>query len=112
MFLYPSKVWSYLIFNFFVQEAIAAGSFCGTSKTIEKGDLARGFEGSDHVIEGETHMGGQDHFYLETHASLAIPTNEDGEMHMYVSTQNPSETQVRNKKTEQICKKNVNMNDI
>ena len=39
-------------------------------------------------------MGGQEHFYLETHAVLAVPKGEDSEMEMFVSTQNPSETQV------------------
>ena len=32
-------------------------------------------------------MGGQDHFYLETHACLVIPKGEDGEMEIISSTQ-------------------------
>ena len=39
-------------------------------------------------------MGGQEHFYLEDHATLACPLGEDGEMELFVSTQNPTETQV------------------
>ena len=58
------------------------------------GDIEKGFEQADHVIEGEVHIGGQEHFYLETHATLAVPKNEDGEMELFVSTQNPTETQV------------------
>lgn len=48
------------------------------------------------MVEGEVSMGGQEHFYLETHASLAVPRGEDGEMELFVSTQNPTETQVCN----------------
>lgn len=49
---------------------------------------------ADGIVEGEVSMGGQEHFYLETHASLAVPRGEDGEMELFVSTQNPTETQV------------------
>ena len=58
------------------------------------GDVEAGFKQADHVIEGEAHMGGQEHFYLEDHATLACPLGEDGEMELFVSTQNPTETQV------------------
>ena len=35
-------------------------------------------------------MGGQEHFYLETQACLAVPKGEDGEMEIFASSQNPS----------------------
>ena len=38
-------------------------------------------------------MGGQEHFYLETQACLAVPKLEDGEMEIYASAQDPSELQ-------------------
>lgn len=38
-------------------------------------------------------MSGQDHFYLETNVSIAVPGKEDDEMEIYASTQNPTETQ-------------------
>ena len=38
----------------------------------------------------------QEHFYLETQATIAVPKGEDGEMELFVSTQNPTLTQVRN----------------
>ena len=63
-------------------------------KSIKTGDVSLGFQQSDHTIEGEIHMGGQEHFYLETHTALAIPKTEDGEVEMFVSTQTPSGTQV------------------
>lgn len=43
---------------------------------------------------GEMYLAGQEHFYLETHSTLAVPKGEDGEMELFVSTQNPAKTQV------------------
>ena len=36
----------------------------------------------------------QEHFYLETQATVAVPKGEDNEMELFVSTQNPTYTQV------------------
>lgn len=44
-------------------------------------------------LTGEMHMGGQEHFYLETNVTLAVP-GEDGEMELFVSTQAACKTQV------------------
>lgn len=44
-------------------------------------------------LSGEIHIGGQEHFYLETQVTLAVPL-EDGEMELFVSTQAPSDSQV------------------
>lgn len=43
---------------------------------------------------GELYIGGQEHFYLETHCTIAIPKGEAGEMELIVSTQNTMKTQV------------------
>lgn len=40
------------------------------------------------------HIGGQEHFYLETNCTIAVPRGEDGEMELFVSTQSASKTQV------------------
>ena len=61
---------------------------------MTKGDVDTAFQQADHVVEGECHIGGQEHFYLETMSTLAVPKGEDGEMELYVSTQNPTFTQV------------------
>ena len=37
--------------------------------------------------------GGQEHFYLETHAGIAIPKGEEGEMELIATTQCTSDTQ-------------------
>ena len=36
----------------------------------------------------------KEHFYLETQVTIAVPKGEDGEMELFVSTQNPTLTQV------------------
>ncbi|WP_397378658.1 xanthine dehydrogenase molybdopterin binding subunit [Pseudomonas sp.] len=45
-----------------------------------------------HRLQGSLHIGGQEHFYLETQISSVMPT-EDGGMLVYTSTQNATEVQ-------------------
>uniref|UniRef100_A0A8B9TVG0 Xanthine dehydrogenase n=1 Tax=Anas platyrhynchos TaxID=8839 RepID=A0A8B9TVG0_ANAPL len=68
-------------------------SFFKSIKKIIKGDVKKGFEESDHILEGEMYIGGQEHFYLETHCTVAVPKGEGGEMELFVSTQNLMKTQ-------------------
>ena len=75
-----------------VQEAIAAGSFQGGRPRIERGDVESAFEQAEHVFSGELDLAGQEHFYLETHCSLAL-VDENGQVFVQSSTQHPSETQ-------------------
>ena len=75
-----------------VTEAIAAGSFQGGRPTVCRGDVERGLAESAHVFSGITEMAGQEHFYLETHCSLAH-LDEAGQVFVQSSTQHPSETQ-------------------
>ncbi|KAJ5388301.1 Xanthine dehydrogenase [Penicillium cosmopolitanum] len=76
-----------------IEEAIEAESFYGHYRFIKCGDTEEAFKNADHVFEGISRMGGQEHFYLETNACLAIPKPEDGEMEVWSGTQNPTETQ-------------------
>ncbi|KAE9987985.1 hypothetical protein EG328_000929 [Venturia inaequalis] len=78
---------------FTIEEAIEKESYFEHFRYINKGDTEKAFAESDHVFTGVTRMGGQEHFYLETNACVAIPKPEDGEMEVYSCTQNPSETQ-------------------
>uniref|UniRef100_A0A4W4HGA0 xanthine dehydrogenase n=1 Tax=Electrophorus electricus TaxID=8005 RepID=A0A4W4HGA0_ELEEL len=77
-----------------IQDAIANESFYQPTRTIERGDLTQGFQESDNILQGEIHIGGQEHFYLETNCTLAVPRGEDGEMELFVSTQSTAKTQV------------------
>ena len=70
------------------QEAIDSDSFLTSDPlTLRNGDVTEGFNASDVVIEGETYMGGQEHFYPETQTSIAVPSGEDNEMTLLVATQ-------------------------
>ena len=51
-------------------EAIEAESFQGGQPVVARGDVEQGLAGATHVFSGVTEMAGQEHFYLETHASL------------------------------------------
>lgn len=79
---------------FSIEEAIQAESFFDFFREIKKGDVEDAFKNCDHVFTGVARMGGQEHFYLETNASVVIPKPEDGEMEIFSSTQNPTEAQV------------------
>jgi xanthine dehydrogenase/oxidase len=67
-------------------------SYFDHHRYIIKGDAEKAFEEADHVFTGVVRMGGQEHFYLETQACVVVPKPEDGEMEVFSSTQNPSET--------------------
>ena len=47
---------------------------------------------ASHVFSGQFEFAGQEHFYLETHAALAL-VDEAGQIFVQSSTQHPSETQ-------------------
>ncbi|GAA1641857.1 xanthine dehydrogenase molybdopterin binding subunit [Georgenia ruanii] len=73
-------------------EAIEAGSFQGNQPTVSRGEVEAGLRAAAHRFTGETTIGGQEHFYLETHAALA-QVDEAGQVFVQSSTQHPSETQ-------------------
>ena len=77
---------------FTIEEAIAKESYFSHYRYINKGNVEKAFEEADHVFTGVVRMGGQEHFYLETQACAVVPKPEDGEMEVYSSTQNPTET--------------------
>jgi len=47
-----------------------------------KASLEEAFKTSEHVIKGDLKTGAQEHFYMETQATLAIP-HEDKEMELF-----------------------------
>ncbi len=75
-----------------IEKAIELNSFHNDTLRIVRGDTSSALESAPHVITDEVYMGGQDHFYLETQTSWAVPDGE-GHVHVYASTQHPSETQ-------------------
>lgn len=75
-----------------VEEALEKELFVTESHKQQRGDSAAGLKQAKHVIEGSLHIGGQEHFYLETQVSSVVPT-EDGGMMVFTSSQNPTEIQ-------------------
>jgi xanthine dehydrogenase molybdopterin binding subunit/xanthine dehydrogenase small subunit len=75
-----------------IENAIAAASYHTDPHYLIRGDVESALIAAPHRIEGTFHIGGQEHFYLETNASLAEPDG-DGGVHVHASTQHPSETQ-------------------
>ncbi|WP_192964097.1 xanthine dehydrogenase molybdopterin binding subunit [Phycobacter azelaicus] len=76
-----------------LDEALAANSrFEEGPRIYEKGDAAGAIAAAPRVVEGSFELGGQEHFYLEGQAALALP-QEDGGMLVNSSTQHPTEIQ-------------------
>ncbi|WP_236451483.1 xanthine dehydrogenase molybdopterin binding subunit [Stutzerimonas stutzeri] len=75
-----------------VVEALHKKHFVLDSHTHKRGDSATAMASAPHRLQGSLHIGGQEHFYLETQVSSVMPT-EDGGMIVYTSTQNPTEVQ-------------------
>jgi xanthine dehydrogenase large subunit len=75
-----------------IDQAIARNQYLGPTRSIQRGDVAAAFATAPHVIEGTFQSGGQDHFYLESHAAIATP-GDGGRMTIHSSTQHPSEIQ-------------------
>ena len=72
-----------------IEQALDKQSFVLPSVRLQRGDMD---VASAHRIAGKLRCGGQEHFYLEGHIALALP-GEGREMHVYSSTQHPTEVQ-------------------
>ena len=78
---------------FTVEQALDANSrFEDGPRIYTKGDVDAALAEAPHQVRGTLELGGQEHFYLEGQAALAIP-GEDGDMVIHCSTQHPTEIQ-------------------
>lgn len=75
-----------------IEQAIAAASFHTEPGVIARGDVEAAIADAKHRVSGELFVGGQEHFYLETHAAIAS-VDEAGSVLVQSSTQHPTETQ-------------------
>ncbi len=75
-----------------VVEALRKRHFVLDSHAHARGDSDAALATAPRRLQGSLHIGGQEHFYLETQISSVMPT-EDGGMIVYASTQNPTEVQ-------------------
>jgi xanthine dehydrogenase molybdopterin binding subunit len=75
-----------------IGQAIEAGSYHTQPHVIRRGDCEAALRASQHTLTGEIHIGGQEHFYLESHAAWA-ECGDDDDVFVCSSTQHPSEIQ-------------------
>ena len=75
-----------------VDEGLAAGAEVLPPHEFRRGAPDRAIAAAPRRLEGRVRVGGQEHFYLEGQAALAVP-GEDDEMWVCSSTQHPSEVQ-------------------
>ncbi|HTD04073.1 xanthine dehydrogenase molybdopterin binding subunit [Undibacterium sp.] len=67
-------------------------SFVIPPMSLKRGDAQQAIANAPHHVRGKLDVGGQEQFYLEGQISYAIPKEGRG-MHVYCSTQHPSEMQ-------------------
>ena len=75
-----------------IADALAAESYVAKPQVMKRGDAEKAIAKAQHRLGGHLSIGGQDHFYLEGQIALAVP-QEDRDMLVYSSTQNPTEVQ-------------------
>lgn len=76
-----------------VDEALAADSrFEEGPRIYTRGNVDAALAAAPHTLSGQIDIGGQEHFYLEGQAALALP-QEAGDMIVLSSTQHPTEIQ-------------------
>lgn len=75
-----------------IETAMAQKAYVLDPQTLKRGDSQAALAAAKHRIQGELHVGGQEHFYLEGQVSMAIP-GEDGDIQVLTSSQHPTEIQ-------------------
>jgi xanthine dehydrogenase large subunit len=75
-----------------IAQALAAESYVLPPVFVERGSPEAAIATAPHCLQGQFHLGGQEHFYLEGQAALALP-EEQGQMRVHSSTQHPGEVQ-------------------
>jgi xanthine dehydrogenase large subunit len=75
-----------------IDQAIEQKSFLSLNHRLARGDSKKALLDAPVRFQGEVVTGGQDHFYLETQCTLAIP-EEGAALRLFSSTQHPSEVQ-------------------
>ena len=75
-----------------IEDAMAAESFLASPSRLVRGDTQTALAEAPFRLSGIFRCGGQEHFYLESQVSMAMP-GEEGTQHIYCSTQDPSAVQ-------------------
>ncbi|MCW2475750.1 xanthine dehydrogenase molybdopterin binding subunit [Candidatus Symbiopectobacterium sp. NZEC151] len=77
-----------------VREALEKQHYVERPFVQQRGDVDAALARAAQRLTGEFHIGGQEHFYLETQAALVYP-GEHQTVTVHASTQNPTEVQKR-----------------
>ncbi|TDN56557.1 xanthine dehydrogenase molybdopterin binding subunit [Scandinavium goeteborgense] len=75
-----------------VEQALAQQHFVEQPHVQQRGDADGALAAAPHRLQGQFHIGGQEHFYLEGQVAMALP-GEEGAMQIWSSTQHPTEVQ-------------------
>lgn len=75
-----------------LDDAFKQKSFLENPMILEKGNVESDMAKSNYKLSGDFEIGGQDHFYLETHVAMTLP-GENEEYVVWSSTQHPTEVQ-------------------
>jgi len=75
-----------------IEDARRTGVILGWRRKIERGNPEERLRQARHRLKGKLVIGGQEQFYLESQAALAVP-GEHGQMTVYSSTQHTTEVQ-------------------
>jgi xanthine dehydrogenase large subunit len=75
-----------------VEEALQRELYVQEPHVHQRGDADRALACAGHRIQGQFHIGGQEHFYLEGQIAVVQP-GEDGCVTVWSSTQHPTEVQ-------------------
>ncbi|MGG1946632.1 xanthine dehydrogenase molybdopterin binding subunit [Trinickia sp. NRRL B-1857] len=75
-----------------IGEARARHHYVLPPQRLTRGSPAERIAQAPHRLDGEFEVGGQEQFYLEGQVAYALPTERNG-VHVYSSTQHPSEMQ-------------------
>jgi xanthine dehydrogenase large subunit len=75
-----------------IDQAMAAQSFLEKPYVMARGEAGPAIDAAPRRLSGRITIGGQEHFYLEGQAAMAVP-GEDEDITVYSSTQHPTEIQ-------------------
>lgn len=75
-----------------LDDAIASQNYVAAPQRMQRGDADAAIKAAPAHLKGSLDIGGQDHFYLETHIAIAEPRENDT-WHILTSSQHPTEVQ-------------------
>jgi xanthine dehydrogenase large subunit len=75
-----------------IDEAIAKDSMLCVANPFVRGDIEGALKNAPHLLKGIFECGGQEHFYMESQATVVYPL-ENGQLEVHSSSQHPTETQ-------------------